>query len=60
MAIKLLSQAIESFADLVFWLALFYAVFKYRIFDSLPKTPRTIIWAAIAVSAVAGIIHQYL
>lgn len=58
--IKLLAQAVESFADLVFWLALFYAVFKYRILDSLPKKPRTIIWVAIAVSAVSGIIHRYL
>ena len=58
--IKLLAQAVESFADLVFWIALFYAVFKYRILDSLPKTPRTIIWVAIAVSAVSGVIHQNL
>lgn len=60
MAIKLLSKAIESFADLVFWLAFFYAVFKHRILDSLPKKPRTVIWVSIAASAVAGIIHQYL
>ena len=60
MAIKLLSPAIESFADLVFWLAFFYAVFKYRILDALPKKPRAVIWVAIAVSAVSGLIRQYL
>lgn len=60
MAIKLLSQAIESFADLVFWLAFFYAVLKYRILDDLPKKPRTVIWVSIAVSAVSGLIYQYI
>lgn len=56
---KSLFETIYHVAELIFWLAFFYAVLRHNILKHTTKPTRNIICIAIFVSAVAELTARY-
>lgn len=51
---------ISDLFELIFWLFLIIAVWKYDVFDQLPYWLQITLYGSIGLSGITGLIHHWL
>lgn len=53
-------EGISKLADLIFWLFLFVAIWKYDVFGRLPAGLQITLYTAVGISGIAGLLSRWL